>query len=45
MISPEDLDLFQYADDPASALALLQSGIAAEPTEESLIRFASSAPG
>jgi uncharacterized protein (TIGR00730 family) len=30
MISPEDLALFQFADDPASALALLQAGIGAD---------------
>jgi hypothetical protein len=30
MIDREDLTLFQFADDPASALALLQTGIAAE---------------
>jgi hypothetical protein len=33
MIAPEDLALFQYADDPAAALALMQAGIAAEPDE------------
>jgi uncharacterized protein (TIGR00730 family) len=31
MISREDLDLFQYVDDPATALGLLQAGIPAEP--------------
>ncbi|MEO8135273.1 MAG: LOG family protein [Betaproteobacteria bacterium] len=31
MISPDDLLLFQFADNPAVALALLQAGIAAEP--------------
>ena len=31
MISAEDLGLFQFADDPASALRLLQTGLAAEP--------------
>jgi uncharacterized protein (TIGR00730 family) len=31
MISPEDLALFTYADDPDSALQLLQSWLAAEP--------------
>ena len=31
MISPEDLNLFQFADDPAAALKLLQGGIAHEP--------------
>jgi uncharacterized protein (TIGR00730 family) len=30
MIAPRDLALFQFADDPAAALALLQAGIAAE---------------
>jgi hypothetical protein len=30
MISPEDLDLFQYADDPAGALQLLQSRLEPE---------------
>jgi len=29
MISPEDLDLFQYADDPATALTLLQASLQA----------------
>ncbi len=29
MIDAEDLDLFRYADDPATALGLLQAGIAA----------------
>jgi uncharacterized protein (TIGR00730 family) len=33
MIAPEDLTLFQYADDPATALALLQAGIQAELDE------------
>jgi predicted Rossmann-fold nucleotide-binding protein len=31
MISAEDLNLFQFADDPATALRLLQAGIAREP--------------
>jgi uncharacterized protein (TIGR00730 family) len=31
MISAEDLGLFQFADDPATAFALLQAGLAAEP--------------
>jgi uncharacterized protein (TIGR00730 family) len=30
MISPEDLELFQYADEPAAALGMLQAGLAAE---------------
>src|SRR5450759_739993 len=33
MINREDLALFQFADDPATALGLLQAGIAAEPEE------------
>jgi hypothetical protein len=33
MIRPEDLALFQFADDPATALGLLQAGIAAELEE------------
>ncbi len=33
MIAPEDLALFQYADDPATALGLLQAGIEAELEE------------
>ncbi len=33
MISPEDLALFQFADDPATALGLLQAGIAADLEE------------
>jgi uncharacterized protein (TIGR00730 family) len=31
MIDREDLRLFQFADDPLSALSLLQAGLAAEP--------------
>src|SRR6202140_1506510 len=31
MISPADLGLFRFVDDPASALLMLQTGIAAEP--------------
>jgi uncharacterized protein (TIGR00730 family) len=31
MISPDDLELFHFADDPKTALALLQAGIAVEP--------------
>jgi hypothetical protein len=31
MIDPEDLELFRYADDPATALGLLQAALAAEP--------------
>ena len=33
MISPEDLGLFQYADDPATALGLLQASLADERQE------------
>ena len=33
MISPEDLALFQYADDPATALGLLEAALAEEPQE------------
>jgi uncharacterized protein (TIGR00730 family) len=34
MIARDDLALFRFADDPATALALLQTGIAAELEEE-----------
>ncbi len=40
-ISREDLDLFQYADDPATALGLLQARLRPEP-EESTPGFAHS---
>jgi predicted Rossmann-fold nucleotide-binding protein len=30
MISPEDLGLFEYADEPAAALRILQAGLSAE---------------
>jgi hypothetical protein len=33
MIAPEDLALFRYADDPATALGLLQAALAAEPDQ------------
>jgi uncharacterized protein (TIGR00730 family) len=33
MIERKDLDLFQYADDPAAAFALLQSSLPAEPEQ------------
>lgn len=33
MISPEDLDLFQYADDPVTALGLLQARLGVESPE------------
>ena len=33
MISREDLNLFRYADDPATALSLLQTALATEPEE------------
>ena len=32
-ISPEDLELFSFADDPAAALRLLQKGLRAQPEE------------
>ena len=35
MISPEDLELFQYADDPATALALLQARLQAASEQAS----------
>ena len=41
MISREDLELFQYADDPATALKLLQAGLQAVP-EETMPAFAHS---
>jgi hypothetical protein len=31
MISPADLGPFRFVDDPASALLMLQTGIAGEP--------------
>ncbi len=34
MISPEDVALFQYVDDPATALELLQKGLAVESNAE-----------
>jgi uncharacterized protein (TIGR00730 family) len=34
MISPEDLKLFSFADDPASALDLLQKGLRTRPQEK-----------
>jgi uncharacterized protein (TIGR00730 family) len=33
MISPEDLKLFTFADDPATALGLLRKGLSAQPEE------------
>ena len=42
MISPEDLQLFQFADDPATALRLLQAGIAAGPSAPEAPAFAHS---
>ncbi len=41
MISPEDLSLFEYVDDPMTALGCLQRGLAAQP-EESTPAFAHS---
>ncbi len=40
-IDPADLELFHYVEDPAAALALLQSGLAAE-TDEATPAFAHS---
>jgi predicted Rossmann-fold nucleotide-binding protein len=34
MVGPEDVDLFQFADDPVTALKLLQAGIRREPEAE-----------
>ena len=33
MISPEDLKLFRFADDPTTALGLLQKGLSVQPEE------------
>ena len=41
MISADDRKLFQYADDPAAALALLQAGLTGEP-EDATPAFATS---
>jgi hypothetical protein len=41
MVSPEDLELFQFADDPASALRLLQTRLEAD-TQEATPAFAHS---
>jgi uncharacterized protein (TIGR00730 family) len=41
MISSEDLELFQYVDDPSAALARLQAGMGIEP-EDDTPAFASS---
>ena len=35
MISPEDLKLFEYADDPEQALKLLQEALPTEPQRTS----------
>jgi uncharacterized protein (TIGR00730 family) len=42
MISRDDLRLFQYADDPVTALGLLQGALTVEPEEERSPAFASS---
>ena len=42
MISAEDLSLFSYADDPATALKLVQDGIAAAPERRKTPDFAHS---
>ena len=33
MISPQDLELFRFADDPSTALGLLQKGLSTQPEE------------
>jgi len=42
MIGKEDLSLFTYADDPASALTLLQQGLPTEPDNVKVPAFAHS---
>ena len=42
MIGKEDLSLFTYADDPASALTLLQQGLPTEPDDAKVPAFAHS---
>ena len=42
MISQDDLSLFNYADDPATALALLQQGLPTEPDDAKAPAFAHS---
>jgi hypothetical protein len=42
VVSPEDLDLFQFADDPAQALQLLKKGIASNGGEAGSPAFAKS---
>ena len=44
MISPEDLQLFTYADDPRTALKLLQRGITPAPQPAKMPDFAHSRP-
>jgi uncharacterized protein (TIGR00730 family) len=41
MISPQDLELFKFTDDPETALRVLQEGLSAQP-EETLPAFAHS---
>jgi uncharacterized protein (TIGR00730 family) len=45
MIDRDDLDLFHFADDPATALALLQAGLPFEPDEQTPAFAHSHAPG
>ena len=45
MIDAADLDLFRYADHPAQALALLQSGASTPPSERAPAIAHSSTPG
>jgi uncharacterized protein (TIGR00730 family) len=44
MISQDDLSLFNYADDPATALTLLQQGLPTEPDDAKVPAFAHSTP-
>jgi uncharacterized protein (TIGR00730 family) len=45
MIDPDDLALFHFADDPATALALLQAGLPVEPDEPAPSFTHSQTPG
>ena len=45
MIAPEDLGLFRFVDDPASALGLLQAGLGAGPEEEAPALARTQGPG
>jgi uncharacterized protein (TIGR00730 family) len=44
MIDPEDLRLFQYADDPGTALRLIQEALGTEPSDEAPALAASRVP-